>query len=482
MSILITKIIAGLSAVLVVIAGFLGLASKSQIIDLQDRINQLEQGIEERFGAYYPVAGGVYTLKGSGIGTTDTSITLVSFKQPVSEIELTMADFGSIGYATIDPGTSKKEFISFTGITQATTSDQAILTGVSRGLQFTHPYTASSSLAQSHSGGAKLIISNPPQHYEQYANLSRNQTITGDWTFSATNTPQYNATPTFLGDTLEFATINYVLGVATSGAANAYFGTTGLIELATTSQLIAGTATGSTGAYLVAPNLFFNQTSSAANLVPVTKSNGDIDIGFMPLNVGWTFTGNVTSTGLTSLATTTFTVIPTLPASNPTSDNQAVRKAYVDAGDAAIQNKVRVYASSSNQAIENASNTKVIFDQESFDLFGEFTTTTSRFIATTTGYYLVIAQVKWAATTTDAKNYNLYLVKNCTSTSNLGEDIIIYKAYVSSGTTEQSVNFADIISLTAGDWLEVYVYQDSGTTQTITAGSNHTYFSVARLK
>ena len=472
MSIL-SQIGAGIMAIWLTIVGFFGLAPKSQIEDLNNRINYLEQGIP--FGAYFPVAGGVYSLKGSGIGTTDTSITLVSFKQPVSEIKLTMADFGSIGYATIDPGTSKKEFISFMGITQATTSDQAILTGVSRGLQFTHPYTASSSLAQSHSGGAKLIISNPPQHYEQYANLSRSQTITGDWTFSATNTPQYNATPTFLGDTLEFATIDYVNEVATSGAANAYFGTTGLIELATTSQLIAGTATGSTGAYLVAPNLFFNQTSSAANLVPVTKSNGDIDIGFMPLNVGWTFTGNVTSTGLTSLATTTFTVIPTLPASDPTSDNQAVRKAYVDAGDAAIQNKVRVYASSSNQAIENATNTQIIFDQESFDLFGEFTTTTSRFIATTTGYYLVTAQVKWA-TTTDTKNYNLYLAKNSNT------NFIIYKAYVSSGTTEQSVNFADIISLTAGDWLEVYVYQDSGTSQTITAGSNHTYFSVARLK
>ena len=44
-----------------------------------------------------------------------------------------------------------------------------------------------------------------------------------------------------------------------------------------------------------------------------------------------TASGDTTLSGvITQSGTTTFSVIPTFPASNPTTDNQAARKAYVD--------------------------------------------------------------------------------------------------------------------------------------------------------
>lgn len=216
-----------LIAPFLIIGGWLGIADESSnIADYQpvpiENIDQesplvagsypfVDQALEDRegdrLGAFNFVSSGRYTLAGSGIGLTDTSIELTSFKQPVSEVELTMTDFGSIGYATINPGSAtKKEFVSFTGITQDGSTDKATLTGVTRGLGFVSPYTASSTLRQSHSGGTTLIISNPPQLYDQLATKQNDQTITGYWNV-----------PTPLAGT-NIANKDYVDGVVSGGA------------------------------------------------------------------------------------------------------------------------------------------------------------------------------------------------------------------------------------------------------------------------
>src|SRR3990167_9967786 len=68
-------------------------------------------------GAVNPVGGKNYALYGGGIGSSDTSITLSSFKTPVSDYNFAMASFGTIGYLTLEPGSAtRQEFISFTGI------------------------------------------------------------------------------------------------------------------------------------------------------------------------------------------------------------------------------------------------------------------------------------------------------------------------------------------------------------------------------
>ena len=167
------------AAVIISIGGFFGLVPEdtivfddTQIIELQEAVESLQEqlgGQEEMFGGFAPAAGGSYRLK-SSIGSTNTTITLSSFKEPVSEIPITMASLDSdIGYATIDPQSpTRKEFISFTGITQ-NANGSAQLTGVTRGLGFTSPFTASSTLRKSHPGQSIFILSDPPQLFNEYA-------------------------------------------------------------------------------------------------------------------------------------------------------------------------------------------------------------------------------------------------------------------------------------------------------------------------
>jgi len=314
-----------------------------QIEHLSKKVNQLEGELVDNdliLGSTNFVGGGAYRLSGSGISASATSVELQSFQIPVSGEELSMSDFGSIGYATVEPGTSKKEFISFTGVSQSASSDKCTLTGVTRGLQFTSPYTASSSLAQAHSGGSKLIISNPPQLYNRMAVKDNNETITGTWTFNELMTLDSYEAPT---NDAQFAPKAYVDAVATSGADQASYDTSGLSELATTSELIVGTATSSATTYLVVPSDLVHQTSSATEIIPITNSSGKLDQDFLDLTEAFVFTGAIQASStldvggavtfnstLTVASTTAFSDIPTIPTTTPTSDDEVTSKKYVD--------------------------------------------------------------------------------------------------------------------------------------------------------
>jgi len=277
--------------------------------------------MQSRFGAINFVAGNKYRLSGSGVGTSDTSITLDKFQTP-DGIELAMTDFGDIAYATIEPGSTKKEFISFTGVSQSGTSDKATLTGVTRGLRFVSPYTASSSLALTHSGGSVLIISNPPQLYNELAAKDNDETIKGTWTFASTTIPKQDS---YLAPTAdeEFAPKAYVDDVATSGAANASRTVKGLVEIATLEEMRSGTSTGSTGALLVPEVKWFASTSPGTSSAPFADTDGYLDQSWFNYAEAWSWTASTTmrwtstsnlfvgGTDLTSLKDSTSTVTGT---------------------------------------------------------------------------------------------------------------------------------------------------------------------------
>jgi len=287
----------------IVIAGFFGLVPQGDLVDLQLKVDQLEEQVQSyediKLGAYYPVAGDTYYLSGSGISSTDVSIVLQSFK--VDEEELTMENFGGvIGYLTLEPGnTSKKEFISFTAISQSGSSDKATLSGVTRGLERVYPYGASSTLGVSHSGGTRAIISNPPQHYQKYAGLEQDATITAEWNFNTATPTRYNATMTSAqasSDDRNIVDYYTVRTVATSGAANALYDITGIVQLATTSELSIGTATSSAGVYLVVPSELVHASSSATRLIALTRDSGKFEQGFLDLTEEWSFSNLVSAT------------------------------------------------------------------------------------------------------------------------------------------------------------------------------------------
>lgn len=147
-------------------------------------------------GAFNPTGGGTYRMA-SSIGSTNTSINLSSFKEPVSNIPYTMAYLNSsVGYGTLDPQQpTRSEFVSFTGVTQ-NSDGTAVLTGVTRGLSRTTGVTgcvASSTLASPHAGQSIFILSNSPCFYAEYAIKKNDEVITGSWTVP---TPVAGGNPT----------------------------------------------------------------------------------------------------------------------------------------------------------------------------------------------------------------------------------------------------------------------------------------------
>lgn len=174
-----------------------------------------------------------------------------------------MSDFGtgSIGYLTIDPGTTSEEQIQFTGLTQ-NANGTATITGVSN-LLTVSPYTATSGMLTAHAGGATVAISNTAAFYAELAAKRNNETITGTWTFS--NSPLI-PTPT---TALQAATKGYADGIATAGAPNAATGTKGIVQAATQAQVDARTTVGSTGALLF-PTLDTIRSSKLSDYVADT--------------------------------------------------------------------------------------------------------------------------------------------------------------------------------------------------------------------
>ncbi len=157
-----------------------------------------------------PVQAQTFTLAGSGALIGDTSLILQSFTDDNGNL-LNMADFGTIGYGTIEPSNgTQEEQISFSGVTQ-NANGTCTLTGVHNILDTT-PFTTTSGHLKTHAGSVSFIITNSSGFYNQIK--------------------------------------AYIDGVAIAGAANATTSVQGLVQLPTTAQVNAGTALGSTGAAL----------------------------------------------------------------------------------------------------------------------------------------------------------------------------------------------------------------------------------------
>ena len=193
--------------------------------------------------AFYPSGGQQYRLN-SSIGSTDTSLTLASFTEPISETAYTMAVMNTdVCYGTISPQSTQSEFISFTGITQ-NADGTATLTGVTRGLSRSYPYTTSTTFKLPHSGQSIFILSDAPGLFNEYTKRRNTETVSNVWTFTASPT-----LPTPVAN-MDAATKAYADSLSYNGTVDANTTTKGIVEQATTAEIDAGTSTGSTGAVL----------------------------------------------------------------------------------------------------------------------------------------------------------------------------------------------------------------------------------------
>jgi hypothetical protein len=266
------------------ISSFFGLVPENRLHILERQLADLSSqtlGVDN----YNITGGGTYRLK-SSIGTSDTTLQLSSFKEPVSNIAYTMSYlYSSTSYGTIDPQTSRPEFVSFTGITQ-NSDGSATLTGVSRGLSRTpagSACTASTTLAQRHPGQSIFILSDSPCHFAEYPVKKNDENITGDW-----HVPDPENSTSIVNR-------RYVDGAAFGGVGNASETATGTVEIATGAEAAASTQSGSLGR-LVLPSSMATSTfnsATAGNVIPVTNGSGSIDGRFVQSLATTTFSGKL---------------------------------------------------------------------------------------------------------------------------------------------------------------------------------------------
>ncbi len=130
------------------------------------------------------VQSNVLYLAGSGVIIGATSIVLTDLTDIYGNV-LTMSDFGSEGYITLEPDTVNEESATFTGVV-ANANGTYTLTGVKTTLA-KFPYTETSGLVRAHSGGTKVVITDNVAFWNTFTNKHNDETVDGQWTF--TNTP-----------------------------------------------------------------------------------------------------------------------------------------------------------------------------------------------------------------------------------------------------------------------------------------------------
>lgn len=262
--------------------------------------------VQPMLGGFAPTGGSTYRL-GQSVGTTDSTIKLSSFKEPVSNIPYTMSYLNSnIEYGTLSPQSSFSEFISFSGITQ-NGDGSATLTGVVRGLTRTPAGSnciASTTLAQPHAGQSIFIISNSPCFYSEYTPLRTNATSSGILVFSSTSPPRldYTAaqrTGTYIATTSEFVTWDGLNAVVIAGASNATVAVKGIVQLPTARQAASSTALGSTGASNVLPASMATDTPTVGGCsitsgllggcVAISDLGGHLKQAWLDLTQGFNF-------------------------------------------------------------------------------------------------------------------------------------------------------------------------------------------------
>jgi hypothetical protein len=279
------------------------------VIKPGDHLSTGEMYLPEVLGAVTsPIAGVTYSLAGSGITASASSITLASLTIPQTGYELLDADFSDTFYITLEPGNTKRqEIASCTTVTQ-NANNSATLSGCSRGLTPFTPFTASTSYAFSHGGGTTVIFSDPPQLFNEFTAKGNQEVISAPWRFD-----QYPTASTTLGNATtsrQFITLGQANLIGNQGAATSTETNAGIAELATQAEMAASTDLGANDP-LVLQAKYATSTCQIAGLYTViTSSDGKITNTCLDLTENYTWTGNHTMRGASFSSSTIANGIP----------------------------------------------------------------------------------------------------------------------------------------------------------------------------
>ncbi len=218
--------------------------------------------------SFLPLQAQNFSLAGAGAVAGATTVILKSFAQ-INGTLITMADFGAIGYMTLEPGNNTlEEQISFTGVVQ-NSNGTATLTGV-KSVLMDSPYTETSGLAQTHAGSTTAVLSNTSGYYGQFGIKQNNETITAQW-----------SVPTPLSNTA-IANKLYVDNVAGGG------------PVTTNAVTVAGTA----GENLTAGNLVYFKVADGLWYKTDADASGTTDLIQIGIVQSTTTTGNPIVSGV----------------------------------------------------------------------------------------------------------------------------------------------------------------------------------------
>lgn len=137
-----------------------------------------------------------------------------------------------------------------------------------------------------------------------------------------------------------------------------------------------------------------------------------------------------------------------------------------------VASGARIYRTT-NQSITNTTLTAFAPDTSDFDTDAYWVVgSPTRFTITVPGKYTIGCSILWDSSTTG--NRAVYLVKNGTTTTRLGGEQI-------SATNGSIVNLAVTLDLAAADFVELYVFQNSGGSVNITATEQISQMWIARV-
>lgn len=205
----------------------------------------------------------------TGIGTSETQITLSNFKT-ISGVNITQSMIGGVSdyvAMTLSPRTDREEQVL--AKVNSTSGDNVVL-DIIRAVNPVSPYNAGGGVAKDHNVNDTAVISNNPALFNKLTAKDNNETVSGDWTFDGDNT--HNGTETFTG-TVD--TAGGVLKIA-EAAANDEPYTKGQADALLTAKANANATVNLTGNQTVAGV----KTFSSAPIVPsATNSNEAINKG-----------------------------------------------------------------------------------------------------------------------------------------------------------------------------------------------------------
>lgn len=135
--------------------------------------------------------------------------------------------------------------------------------------------------------------------------------------------------------------------------------------------------------------------------------------------------------------------------------------------------KIRAYLATADQTIGTGSATKVALNAEDYDIMAEFDSTTNyRFTAKKKGHYIIIGSVNYKDPVAD-KIVSAYIYKN--------GSVVTENSVHTSSTSGITVMVADILSLDAGDYIELYTEHNTGANEDIEAVSSRTFLSIHKI-